>query len=279
MKIIIGAIVIFIVLVVIFTPKKKNIGKKLDMAKKLFEEGELVKINSMLDELIIFPINEKYNVDYATSLIEALNFLKKVCKAQNISKDDLIDPIIVALKKIHADGEMIDSSITDPLENWIHEMVKGAENQAETLMKDSATSSETLEDGEDEDFTNEVFSNEELEVINSVGKYLLKRKYEEGIAFLDSHMPSEMSAFKASLLDQKAALCFMNGKVNEAVGYYQEILTHYPDNYRIKSSLAEGYVELKDIDNALKYAKEVVNFSRNSDSVKTCRKIVKKYEQ
>lgn len=279
MKIIAGIIVVLIVVGVIFRPKKKNIDKKLDKAKKLFDENEFVKINGMLDELIIFPISEKYSVDHAQSLIEALNFLKKVCKAQNISKDNLIDPILYQLKKITSDGERIDASITDPLENWIDEMVKGAEFQANALIKDSANYNEEIADGEDEDFTDEAFSEEEVAVINRIGSYLLKRKYKEGMDFIDKHMPVESSAFKANLLDQKAALCFMDGKINEAIKYYQEILTYYPDNYRIKTSLAEGYVELKEMDNALKYAKEVANFSRNSESVKTCKKIIRKYGQ
>lgn len=277
MKIVIGIIVALVIIGLIFMPKKKNVGKKLDKAKQLFEQDEFVKINSMLDELIIFPISEKYTTEYAQSLIESLNFLKKVCKAQNISKDDLIDPILYELKKISSDGEKIDSSITEPLEKWIEEMVKGTEFQANTLIKDSASYNEMVENGKDEDFLNEELTREESDVINSVGKYLLKRKFNEGITFLDRQIPTEMSTFKANLLDQKAALYFMDGKINEAVKCYQEILRHYPDNYRIKTSLAEGYVQLKDIDNALKYAKEVVNFSRSSENQNTCRKIVKKY--
>lgn len=277
MKIVIGIIIGLVVIGLIFMPKKKNVGKKLEKAKKLFDQGEFIKINSMLDELIVFPINEKYTINYAQSLIESLNFLKKLCKEQNISKDDLIDPILYELKKISSDGEKIDSSITEPLENWIDKMVKSAENQANTLIEDSENSSEIIDNGKDEDFTNDELSYEESEVINSVGKYLLRKKYKEGITFLDSHIPNEMSSFKANLLDQKAALYFMDGKVKEAVKYYQEILKHYPDNYRIKTSLAEGYVQLKDIDNAIKCAKEVVNFSRSSESQKTCRKIIKKY--
>ncbi|GMQ63840.1 tetratricopeptide repeat protein [Vallitalea maricola] len=278
MKIFIIITVVVVVVGIIFMPKKKNVTKKLDKAKKLFGDGEIVKVNQMLDEIIIFPISEKYSAEYANQLIESLNFLKQVCKAQNITKDNLIDPVLQKLKGIQVEGGKIDSEEIEPLEQWVEKMSKDAYSQAKQLLKDAAQEDiEVVESGREDDFTSEVTEQSEINILNQIGTFMLKRKLNEGIQYIDEHMSKEMTPFKASLLDSKAGMYFMDGKVHKAVECYKEILIHYPESYRIKTSLAEGYVELKEYEKALSQAKEVLNSSQDKDNVKTCKKIVNKY--
>lgn len=277
MYILVGVIVV-IAVGIIAMPKKKNVSKKLDRAKELLVKGEVVKVNEMLDEIIIFPIGEKYSEEYAIQLVESLKFLKEVCRAQNLLKDDLIDPVIGALNGIQAEGGKIDSSVVEPLEQWIEQMSKDTASQVNQMMADAMNGNiEMVESEREVDFSSEVTEQSEIDVLNKMGSFLLKRKFAEGIKFVEEHMPEQMSPFKASLLDQKAGLLFMDGKVDKAVSCYQEILKYYPESYRIKSALAEGYVALKDYEKALIQAKEVLNFSRDKDSVKTCKQIVSKY--
>ena len=262
-----------------FIPKKGTAVKKMKKARDLFEEGEIVKLNQMLDEIIVFSINGKYKSDYVDHLLEALNFLKDVCKEQNINKDDLIDPVMEALRGIQSTGGIVSTDITDPLEEWLSEMAKGQDAQIGQLLKDAQNGDILIVEESDNDFTSEITDPAETKVINSVGSYMLKRKFKEGIAYLDSHMPENMSAFKASLMDQKAAMYFMDGQIDKASDLYQDILKHYPDNNRIKTSLAEAYVESKRTEDAVKVAKEVLASTADKDSRKTCQKIVKKYDK
>lgn len=278
MKILLIAVIVCAVGGIIFIPKKKNISKKLDKAKKLLGDGEVVKVNEMLDEIIIFPISEKYSAEYAKQLIESLNFLKEVCKAQNISKDNLIDPVLQKLRNIQSEGGKINSDVVEPLEQWIEQMSKDVYSQANELMKDAINGDiEVIEGEREEDFTSEIMDPAEIHIINQIGTFMLKRKFKDGMHFIDENLPEEMSPFKASLIDSKAAMLFMDGKVDKAVECYKEILEYFPESYRIKTSLAEGYVELKDYESALGQAKEVLNFSRDKNNIKTCRKIVTKY--
>lgn len=279
MKFIVFGVIVVILVGLIFAPKKKNVGKKLEKARALFADDEIIKVNEMLDEIIIFPISEKYTGEYAAQLVESLKFLKQVSKAQNINNDKMIDPVIEELTKLIVEGGKLDSDITKDLEAWIDEMTKDASKQSKALVSgvvDGTLNTEVTEF--EDDFTSEVKSEQELKVINSIGSYILRRKFKDGLAFIDSHLPKDMSAYKATLLDQRAALLFMDGNIKEAIDHYHEILLHYPENYRIKSALAEGYAELELKDESLKYAKEVVNFSRDKDLLKTCRKIVNRFE-
>lgn len=262
-----------------FMPKKKTAIKKMEKARNLFEKGEIIELNQMLDEVIVFSINGKYKADYVEHMLEALNFLKDVCKEQNINKNDLIDPIIKEMRNIQSTGGEISTEITDPLEDWISEMSKNQEAQVEQLLKEAENGNISVTDEDEDDFTSQIIDPTETKIINSVGGYMLKRKLNEGIAFLDSHMPNNMSSFKANLMDQKAAMYFMDGKVDKAADIYLEILNHYPNNNRIKTSLAEAYVESKMIEDAVELAKEVLKNSRGKDNIKTCQKIVKRYSK
>lgn len=262
-----------------FMPKKKTAIKKMEKARNLFEKGEIIELNQMLDEVIVFSINGKYKADYVEHMLEALNFLKDVCKEQNINKNDLIDPIIKEMRNIQSTGGEISTEITDPLEDWISEMSKNQEAQVEQLLKEAENGNISVTDEDEDDFTSQIIDPTETKIINSVGGYMLKRKLNEGIAFLDSHMPNNMSSFKANLMDQKAAMYFMDGKVDKAADIYLEILKHYPNNNRIKTSLAEAYVESKMIEDAVELAKEVLKNSRGKDNIKTCQKIVKRYSR
>jgi tetratricopeptide (TPR) repeat protein len=259
-------------------PKKKIVSKKLEKAKKLLAEGEIIKVNGMLNEIIIFPITDNYSPEYAKQLIQSLHFLKEVCRAQNISKDNLIDPVLQKLTALQVEGGKIDSDIVEPLELWINKMGEDVYSQANQLLKEAENGNIEVADNErEEDFTTEIIDPSEINIINQVGTYLLKRKFQDGIQYIDANMPKEMTPLKASLLDSKAGLFFMAGKVDKAVECYNEILFHYVDNYRIKTSLAEAFVELKDYEKAITQAKEVLNFSRDNDNIKICRKIVNKY--
>lgn len=278
MKLVLIVAIIIVVGVILIMPKKKNVTKKLEQAKKLLAEGEVTKVNEMLNEIIIFPISEKYSSEYAKQLIESLEFLKEVCRAQNISKDNLIDPVLQKLKSLQVDGGKIDSDIVEPLEQWIDQMGKDVYSQANQLLKDAQNGNiEVIDNEREEDFTSEIIDPSEINIINHVGTYLLKRKFKEGIQYINENMPKEMTPLKACLLDSKAGLYFMDGKVDKAIECYKEILAHYTESYRIKTSLAEAFVEIKDYDKALTLAKEVLNFSRDNDNIKTCRKIVNKY--
>jgi tetratricopeptide (TPR) repeat protein len=280
MWVIVVVVIIIVIVVFLFYPKKKNIPVKYEKAKKYLEEGDIVNACYLMNEIIVFPISGKYSYEEARQMLKSLQLLKDVLKAQNINKDEMIDKVIAAFEAVPMEGGKVKDGITTHVENFVNELSVSSSSIADTLI-DEAKKGNIIENGEsdDKDFVHDVTDDGELAVINSIGKYLLTGRKKEGIAFIDTNMPEEMGAFKACLLDQKAALLFMNGQIKDAVGIYEQLLTVYPDNNRIRSALAEGLVELGRKDEAVNHADIVVRSAKDKNLKKTANKILSKYSK
>lgn len=269
--------VILIIIVFIFAPKSKDIPAKYEKAKKYLQDEENSKALAMTDEFIIFPISGKYSYDSAIQLIKSLHLLEEICKSQNYSKKDLIDPIIAALSLIQDDGGKLDMDEIDELEQWINKISGSVEDQVSAVMDDVKSGKiKVIEKTFEPDFDNEITDPDQIEIINKVGKFFLVSNKQKGIDFINKILPSEMSAFKASLLDSKAGLFFMSGKVDQALPLYKEILESYPKSNRVKTALVEALFELGIYQEAIDQARIVIKESIDHDNLKTCEKIIKK---
>lgn len=271
--------VIVIGVIIAFIPKKKNIPVKYAEAKKLFEDGEVVKACSLMDEIIIFSISEKYTYDEAKQMIQSLQLLKEICRAQNIDKDAMIDPVIAAFKAVPEEGGVVSSNVTDGIDKFVSR-ISGSTDALINTMIDEASNGNIVSGSQEneKDFVDDITDDNQNSIINKSGKYLMKGNIKEGIAFIDSHMPEEMGPFKASLLDQKSGLLFMDNKFQEAVEIEEQILEDFPDNNRTRCGLAEGLVKLGRIEEAVKHAKIVAQSTKDKYLLKTANDILQKYE-
>lgn len=276
--IILGIVAVIVVVGLVFAPKKRNIPEKYKKAKGFLEEGNISEAIALLPEILIFPIRGKYSSEDAKQHILSIRLLESICEEQGMDQSSIFAPALTAFNRIYQDGGTVDSDLTDPIEELVEKMTKSAESQA-TLLLNAAREGNALDnkDAQDEDFTDLITSQEEQSIVNSIGKYLLTRNYQEGLSFIEKHLPSEMNPFKACLLDQKAAILFMNGDLEGASAIYKELLDFSPKNCRILTSLAESLVEMRRGHEAIEYAKQVTYYSKDRNLIRTAEKIVKKF--
>lgn len=96
-----------------------------------------------------------------------------------------------------------------------------------------------IEEGDDNDFTAELQEGTEIEAVNTVVQMLLKGKINQAIDYLNPLIEKAGPAFKATLLEQRAACYLLRKESQKAEADYHAILELYPGHQRTLENIEE----------------------------------------
>jgi len=243
---IVGLIVAFFALSsVMEAGAKKKAAERLEKAKKLFSQGDQVKCLEVLEEAFFVPSSGKYTPETARVALDVLDFFIKVLSDMGVSKTEPVEKLKLELQKIKTEPAEVADSLTEPVEELFKSMNVGQTRDLNKMMEMARNGEiEVRESRDDNDFTSNI-DGAASDVVNNVGKLLIRGKAKEAIGILTPLIPSEDDNATATFLEQRAACYCMEKEFDKSLEDYQAILKLFPRHTRTFENIEDVRKNMK----------------------------------
>lgn len=220
-----GVVIALFIIYAIFSAKKnlKQAPEKLNDAKKKFAEGDSNAALRDLGKAFVIPLNDHVNAEQKAHLIGVLDLLKQVFAGMNISGSKLIDPLYDKLSNSTGVTVPLNQGNYKPLQDFFE--ATDTDEKLMKYLKDSVFGGEIgIADSASSDRS--AFpetSSRTTPFINSAGKLIMGRKYQEAInVYKDALTQQWDDNDKAFLHDQLGSCYLMSKDLTNAEANYKE---------------------------------------------------------
>jgi tetratricopeptide (TPR) repeat protein len=220
-----GGAIALLIIYSLFTSKKnlKKAPEKLIDAKKKFDDGEINASLRALGEAFVIPYDNHVKPEQKVHLIAVLDLLRKVFAEMNISGSKLIDPLYDKLSNSVNANVVLNEGNYKQLQNFFDQTNTDA--KLVNYLKNSVFNGEiTMSNATTSDHSSfPETSNRTTPFINTAGKLIMSRKYQDAIDVYRNALNEEWDdTDKAFLNDQLASCYLMNKDLANAEAHYKE---------------------------------------------------------
>ncbi|MPT36030.1 MAG: tetratricopeptide repeat protein [Flavobacterium sp.] len=220
-----GGAIALLIIYSLFTSKKnlKKAPEKLIDAKKKFDDGEINASLRALGEAFVIPYDNHVKPEQKVHLIAVLDLLRKVFAEMNISGSKLIDPLYDKLSNSVNANVVLNEGNYKQLQNFFDQTNTDA--KLVNYLKNSVFNGEiTMSNATTSDHSSfPETSNRTTPLINTAGKLIMSRKYQDAIDVYRNALNEEWDdTDKAFLNDQLASCYLMNKDLANAEAHYKE---------------------------------------------------------
>lgn len=244
--------------------------RHLALARQLYEDGDLNRSLVALSRAFWVPLNGHYEEEDAHTAYSAVSLLRDIFEQMNADAASMLDDLLADLEAAKSGGGDIDLALADPIADFLR---RGRDDLglADELL--AAVRRGDLHVYEDDVLDvgaggPPVFDLDasESDVVNRVGRLLLKEKPEKAVALIDEHLDGTEGSFRAALYNQGGGANFMAEAYEEALGDYEMCLELEPNVAVHAANAAETAEKLSDNERALEFARRTLDIGGDRDA-------------
>lgn len=219
-----GGIVVLFIIYSLFAAKKslKKAPEKLIDARTKFNAGETNAALRTLGEAFVIPLNDHVDAVHKAHLLAVLDLLRQIFAEMNISGAKLIDPLYDKLSNSVNATVVLNEGNYKPLQDFFDETDSDA--KLVKYLKESVFGGEIgVAASASESSSFPETSSRTTPFINTAGKLIMGRKYQDAINVYKDALTQEWDdTDKAFLHDQLATCYLMNKDLTNAEANYKE---------------------------------------------------------
>lgn len=273
---IIALVVIFAVVGMFMSKRgRANAPDRLEEARRLFAAGEQYAALKGLEEAFWVPVTEEYEADDARTAHGAIVLLGEILADMNTDASTLLDPLLTQLEAAKDGGGVVDYDVTQPVETFLHRAAD-AENLRDDLVSLVREGVLEVEEQREQEFSMPPDAGE-MDIINKVGRFLLRGKERKAVEFIDQHLEGTEGRFRAELLNQRGGAHFMAEDFDAALTDYEECAQIQPDDAMHYSNAAEAAEKLGDVDTARRHAEKAIEVGGDRDAISTAEDVLSRH--
>lgn len=246
--------------------RKANAGDNLEKIKQLHAKGELNEAMKLLAKSFYQPVSDKYSLQEAQVAYDMILEAEGMIKDMNIDARAIIEPAKLELGRIKSTGGEVNSDNYTAFTEML-DKIEFADDEENVAMIMNAVMNGDVK-AAPEAYVNMwgEKSSKFDEVINGVGKLILRNKLDDALTLLNGSIPlAKLDGDKASLLNQRGTVYFMQNDFAAAVKDYTECISLEPDYPTHRINLAEALVKAGDISRAKEIAAAILNKNTGID--------------
>jgi tetratricopeptide (TPR) repeat protein len=260
------SVVVLIVLAVVYSmynsgKRKANAGANLEKIKQLHAAGNLNDAIKLLSESFYNPMSEKYTAEEAGIAYQMIVEADAIFKDMNIDAASIIMPAEDAFGKIKNTGGKVNTDDYPSFIKLLDEIELNSDEQTVLMIVAGIKGGGlSITPGAISEEIGGEKSGAYTDVINKVGKCMLKGNLDEALTLLNDAIPTAtLNGDKADLLNQRGGVYFMKKDYEAAIKDYAESVTLEPGITTHKTNLAETLDKAGQKEKAREMANAILN--------------------